>query len=97
MTKSTIAREILSEGSCTHSKKSDNSLYCTNRTSLENSFYATRAGIYTRFMEATRRWWNVMENDGKQWKATERNCYSSFDLSSIYEVISDLNATRPLM
>ena len=26
---------------------SDNSLYCTNRTSLGNSFYATRDSIYT--------------------------------------------------
>ena len=55
------------------SKGSNNSLYCTNRMSLENLFYATRAGIYTRAMEATGRLWNVMEGDGKRWKAIEGN------------------------
>ena len=35
------------------------SLYCTNRTSLENLFYATRAGIYTK-------------GHGSYWKRMER-------------------------
>jgi len=39
-TKSTIAERIFrGEAACVQG--SDNSLYCTNRTSLENSFYAT--------------------------------------------------------
>ena len=73
MTKSTITERVLSEGSCTHSRRSDNNLYCTNRTSLENSFYATGIGIYTRVVEATGRLWNVMESDGKQRKVIEGN------------------------
>jgi len=38
---------------------SDNSLYCTNRTSLENLFYAKRYSIYTYGMEATGIWWKA--------------------------------------
>ena len=36
-------------------EKSANNLYCTNRMSLENSFYATRDSIDTTMMEVTRR------------------------------------------
>ena len=43
---------VLSGGSRTYSREY-NSLYCTNRTSLENSFYATRDSIYTKEAEGT--------------------------------------------
>jgi len=39
-TKSTIIERFFQEEAA-HVQGSDNSLYCTNRTSLENSFYAT--------------------------------------------------------
>ena len=54
-------------------KKVTISLYCTNRTSLRDLFYATRAGIYTRAMEATGKLWNIMEGDGKRQKVMEGN------------------------
>ena len=56
-----------------HSRKSDNSLYCTNRTSLESSSYATGASIYTRGVEATGSLWNVTETCRRRWKAIEGN------------------------
>jgi len=59
-TKSTIAKRFfLREAACIQG--SNNSPYCTNRTSLENSFYAKRYGIYTYGMEATGIWWKAME------------------------------------
>jgi len=46
-TKSTIAKRFfLREAACVQG--SDNSLYCTNRMSLENLFYVTRDSIYTK-------------------------------------------------
>jgi len=47
-----------------------NSLYCMNRTSLENSFYATRDSIYTR---RHRNYWKVAEDNGRSWKGIEAN------------------------
>jgi len=68
-TKSTITKEVLSGGSCTRSREY-NSLYCTNRTSLENSFYA-RDSVYIH--ESHGSYWNVIEGNGRSWKATEGN------------------------
>ena len=51
-TKSTIAERFFQEEAA-HVQGSDNSLYCTNRTSLENLFYATRSSIYTDGTEVT--------------------------------------------
>ena len=51
-TKSTIA-EWLFQREAARIQGSDNSLYCMNRMSLENSFYATQSSIYTDGMEAT--------------------------------------------
>jgi len=45
-TKSTIAERIFRREAA-RVQGSDNNLYCTNRTSLENSFYARRYSIYT--------------------------------------------------
>jgi len=45
-----------------------NSLYCTNRMSLENLFYATRDSIYTRKHGS---YWKVVESDGRSWKGVE--------------------------
>jgi len=39
-----------------------------NRTSLENSFYATRDSIYTR---RRRSYWKVVETNGRSWKEIE--------------------------
>ena len=50
------------------SKRSDNSLYCTNRTSLENLFYATRASIYTKSHGS---YWKLMECYGNSRKGIE--------------------------
>ena len=66
-TKSTIARGIF-QRKATHVQGSDNNLYCMNRTSLENSFYATRNSIYTRRHGS---YWKVIEGDGKSWKEME--------------------------
>jgi len=52
-TKSTIAERFFQEEAA-RIQGSDNSLYCTNRTSLRKSFYAIRDNIYTRGMEVTR-------------------------------------------
>ena len=61
-----------------NSENKPESLYCMNRTSLENSFYATWYSIYTREMEYTgrrenisetsRSTWNGMESYGSLWK-----------------------------
>jgi len=51
-TKSTIAERFFQEEAA-RVQGSDNSLYCTNRTSLENLFYATRSSIYTDGTEVT--------------------------------------------
>jgi len=59
-TKLTIAERFF-QREAARVQGSDNNLYCMNRTSLENSFYATRGSIYTRDVEAT----------GTSWKATE--------------------------
>ena len=45
-----------------------NSLYCTNRTSLENLFYATQSSIYTDDFGS---YWNIVEADGKSEKVME--------------------------
>jgi len=58
--KSTIARRFFQKEAA-HVQGSDNNLYCTNRTSLENSFYATRSSIYTRDVETTGILWKAME------------------------------------
>jgi len=60
VTKSTIAERFF-QREAAHVQGSDNSLYCTNRTSLENSFYATQGSIYTRDMETTRTLWKIAE------------------------------------
>jgi len=66
-TKSTIVERFFQRGSCTHSRRY-NSLYCTNRTSLENSFYATRSSIYTK---RHRSYWNIVESNGRSEKVME--------------------------
>jgi len=76
-TKSTIAKRFfLREAACV--QESDNSLYCTNRMSLENLFYATRDSIYTgrhgsywKVVEGNRRSWKEMEVNGIVWKSLE--------------------------
>jgi len=45
-TKSTITEGFFQEEAA-HVQGSDNNLYCTNRTSLRNLFYAKRHNIYT--------------------------------------------------
>jgi len=53
---------------------SDNNLYCTNRTSLENLFYATRDSIYTRgwkLLEGRRKLWKVTEAKRRSWNLME--------------------------
>jgi len=66
-TESTIAKRVLS-GSRMRSKSRYNSLYCMNRTSLENSFYATRDSIYTKRHGS---YWKVIESDRRSWKEME--------------------------
>ena len=51
-TELTIAERFFQKEAA-HVQGSDNSLYCTNRTSLKKSFYATRDNIYTRGTEVT--------------------------------------------
>jgi len=76
-TKSTIAERFFQrEASCI--QESDNNLYCTNRTSLENSFYATQSSIYTKrcrsywnIVESNRRSEKVIEGHGSVWKSLE--------------------------
>ena len=46
----------------------NNSLYCTNRTSLENLFYANGYSIYTGGHGS---YWNIIESNGKSWKGME--------------------------
>jgi len=53
-TKSTIAERFF-QREAARVQGSDNNLYCMNRTSLRDSFYATRDSIYTRITETTRR------------------------------------------
>jgi len=65
--KSTIAKRFF-QREATHVQGSDNSLYCMNRTSLENLFYATRDNIYTR---GDRSYWKVIESNGRSWKEME--------------------------
>ena len=58
-TKSTIAERFFQKEAA-RIQGSDNNLYCTNRTSLENSFYATRDSIYTK---RQRSYWKIVEGD----------------------------------
>ena len=65
-TKSTIAKRFFQrEAACVQG--SDNSLYCTNRTSLENLFYAKRYSIYTCELQ------KLLERSGRSQKAMEGN------------------------
>jgi len=66
-TKSTTAKGSFKEEAA-HVQGSDNSLYCTNRTSLENSFYAIRDSIYTWRYGS---YWKVVEGDRRSWKEIE--------------------------
>jgi len=59
-------------------KRLVNSLYCTNRTSLGNSFYAKRYSIYTctdrnyqKMGEGHGMPWNAVEAYGNIWKPLE--------------------------
>ena len=67
VTKSTITKGFF-QREAAHVQGSDNSLYCTNRTSLENSFYATRDSIYTRRHGS---YWKVVEHDRRLQKEME--------------------------
>jgi len=60
-------REDSFRGSCTRSRKY-NSLYCTNRTSLGNSFYA-KGTVYIHKSYGS--YWNVVESNRRSWKAIE--------------------------
>ena len=64
--KLTIAERFF-QREATRIQRSDNSLYCTNRMSLENLFYATRDGIYTEEM------WKLLECCGRRQKIREGN------------------------
>jgi len=67
VTKSTIAKGFFRrEAACIQG--SDNNLYCTNRMSLENSFYATGDSIYICSHGS---YWNIMEGDRRSWKEIE--------------------------
>jgi len=66
-TKSTIAKRFFLREAA-RIQGSDNSLYCMNRTSLENSFYATRDSIYTRRNGS---YWKVVECYRREWKLIE--------------------------
>ena len=66
-TKSTIAEGFFQrEAACVQG--SDNNLYCTNRTSLENLFYARGFSIYTC---SRRSYWNIVEGNGRSEKGME--------------------------
>ena len=67
VTKSTITEGFF-QGEATCIQGSDNSLYCTNRMSLENLFYATRDNIYTRRHGS---YWKVVEANGRSEKGME--------------------------
>jgi len=58
-TKSTIAKGIFQRGSHMRSREYNN-LYCTNRTSLGNSFYA-KGIVYIH--KSQRSYWNVVEGN----------------------------------
>jgi len=66
-TKSTITERFF-QREASRVQGSDNNLYCTNRTSLENSFYVTRDNIYTKRHGS---YWKVVEGDGRLWNETE--------------------------
>jgi len=66
-TKLTIAKRFFQGGSRMRSRRY-NSLYCTNRTSLGNLFYAKRYSIYTW---GDRSYWKVQEDYGRRWKWKE--------------------------
>jgi len=59
-------RDLSEEAACV--QRSSNSLYCTNRTSLENSFYA-KGTVYIH--ESHRSYWNIVEDNRRSWKAIE--------------------------
>jgi len=61
-TKLTIAERFFQEEAARIQESRYNSLYCMNRTSLENSFYATRDSIYTRGHGS---YWKVVEGYGR--------------------------------
>jgi len=67
VTKSTIVKRFFLREAA-RVQGSDNNLYCTNGTSLENSFYATGDSIY---IERHGSYWKVVENDGRSWKGIE--------------------------
>ena len=60
-------KRILSERKL-HAFKKYNSLYCTNRTSLENSFYARGYSIYTCSRGS---YWNSVEGNRRLQKLIE--------------------------
>jgi len=66
-TKSTIVKRFFLREAA-RIQGSNNNLYCTNRMSLENLFYATGDSIYT---ERHGSYWKVVENDGRSWKGIE--------------------------
>ena len=74
-TKLTIAERFFQEEAARIQESRYNSLYCMNRTSLENSFYATRDSIYTRetwkLLEGRRRLWKVTEAKRRSWNLME--------------------------
>ena len=67
-TKSTIAERFFQEEAAHVQRSQYNSLYCTNRMSLENLFYATQDSIYTC---SHRSYWNIVESDGRSEKGIE--------------------------
>jgi len=67
-TKSTITERFFQREAAHVQKSRYNSLYCTNRTSLENSFYVTSDSIYTRGHGS---YWKVMEGYGRRQKQRE--------------------------
>ena len=62
MTKSTIAKVVLSKGSCTRSRRY-NSLYCMNRTSLRTRSMLIGTVYIHEEAEAARRQEKAMEDD----------------------------------
>jgi len=77
-TESTIAERFFQREAARVQRSRYNSLYCTNRTSLRNLFYATRDSIYTKrhrsyqkIIEDYGRWWKLKEGHGSVWKSLE--------------------------
>jgi len=66
-TKSTIAERFF-QREAAHVQGSDNILYCTNRMSLGNLFYA-KGTVYIH--ESHGSYWNVIESNRRSWKAIE--------------------------